>query len=245
MPTDVLQSLGLSAIEADLYEALLPLGDVPMVDVIDATGRHPQVVYRLVDQLVSKGLAQTSTKRHRKYVQAVDPNVLEQAQVAKLQKLQEALPGLKALQHAPKNVSVQIMKGNAAIQAVRQRAFSEMKSDDIYYIFSASGDRFFDAMEDQLERLEALREKRKVRKQLLCFESQRAMIEAHGEHKRKYVECRYLAEELPVPSSTNIFNNTTSIQIWSSEPIVVLIESAEVAQSYKDYFNVLWKRAKK
>jgi sugar-specific transcriptional regulator TrmB len=244
MLLDVLQSLGLSKIEAEMYKTLLPLGDVPMATVTKTARRHPQVVYRLIDQLAAKGLATVSTQRHRKYVKAVDPKVLEQLQTTKLEKLRSALPELNALQHAPDGVEVHIMKGNEAIQAVRQRAFSELEAGEIYYILSFSGSHFFDTMEDQLERLETLRESRKVHKKMIGFESQRTNVERNQEHQRKYVEIRYLPEELPVPTSTNIFNNTTSIQIWSPEPIVILIESADVAQSYKDYFNVLWEMAK-
>jgi len=35
-----------------------------------------------------------------------------------------------------------------------------------------------------------------------------------------------------------------AIQIWLPDPIVITIESPEVAQSYKDYFDSLWKTAK-
>ena len=243
MTLDVLQSLGLSKMEAEMYTLLLPLGDVPMAELTKTADRHPQVVYRLVDQLVSKGLVSTSTKRHRKYVQAVDPKVLEQMQASKLEKLREALPELKALQHAPAEATVHVMRGNEAIQNVRWRAFSELKADETYYILSASGDRFFEVMGDAVEATEKLRISNRIHKKILMFESQRHMIEERGEHKRKYVERRYLPEMHSVPTSTNIFNDTTSIQIWSPEPIVILIESAEVAQSYKDYFMALWKRA--
>jgi hypothetical protein len=77
---------------------------------------------------------------------------------------------------------------------------------------------------------------------LLAFESQRKMLQKN--EIWELIAIRYLPESNPVPSSTNIFGSTVAIQIWLSDPIVITIESPEVAQSYKDYFDSLWKTAK-
>jgi sugar-specific transcriptional regulator TrmB len=243
MPISILQSFGLTKIEAEIYELLLSLGDVPMAEITRVTGRHPQVVYRLVDQLVSKGLVLTEIRRHRRYVRAEDPKIFEQVQSEKLRRLKEVVPELCALQRQPKEAFVRIERGREAIQALRKRAFSELTPGGIYYILSASGTRFYELMGEAFEKVERLRIKRKVRKKMLAFESQRTMLE-ENETMRTYVEMRYLPETFPVPTSTNIYSNVVAIQIWSEDPIVILIESAEVAQSYKDYFETLWKIAK-
>lgn len=243
MPIDVLRGLGLNTMEAEFYELLLPMGDVPMADIIAVTGRHPQVVYRLVDQLVSKGLAVSDTRRHRRYVRAEDPRILERIQAEKLQKLHDALPAFRALQRTPKDVKVRIERGREAVQSLRMRAFEDMVPKSTYYILSASGTDFYTTMGDMFRKSESLRIKRKVQKQMLAFQSQRRFLDEH-ETLRKGMEVRYLSEEFAVPTSTNIYANTVAIQIWSPDPIVILIESTEVAQSYKDYFAALWKVAK-
>jgi hypothetical protein len=45
MAQPVLLQSGLTMKEAELYEALLALGEVPIVDLMKKTGDHPQVVY--------------------------------------------------------------------------------------------------------------------------------------------------------------------------------------------------------
>lgn len=243
MPTTILQSFGLTKVEAEFYELLLPLGDVAMAEVVKATGRHPQIVYRLVDQLVAKGLALSEVRRHRRHVRAEDPRVFEQKQFEKCKKLKEALPELRALQDRPKEALVRIERGPEAVQGLRKRAFTHLPIGGTYYILSASGTHFYELMGKAFRQTEQLRIKRKIRKKMLAFESQRAELEKK-ETMRTYVEMRYLPETFPVPTSTNIYGNTIAVQIWSADPIVILIESAEVAQSYKDYFATLWKIAK-
>ncbi|MDD5469669.1 MAG: helix-turn-helix domain-containing protein [Candidatus Peribacteraceae bacterium] len=239
----ILQSFGLTDVEAKLYEMLLPLGDVPMVEVIRAAKRHPQVVYRLVDQLAAKGLVLTETRRHRRFVRAEDPQVFAHLQSEKCKKLKEALPELRALQQHPREALVRIERGREAVQGLRKRAFSTLPPGGMYYILSASGTQFYELMGDVFQNVERLRIKRKIHKRMLAFESQRIMLEKN-ETMRTYVEMRYLPEIFPVPTSTNIYGNVVAVQIWSQDPIVILIESEEVAQSYKDYFETLWKIAK-
>jgi sugar-specific transcriptional regulator TrmB len=243
MPVAILKSFGLTDVEAELYELLLPLGDVPMAEVIKVAKRHPQVVYRLVDQLVAKGLVLSETRRHRRFVRAEDPRVFAHIQSEKCKKLVESLPELRAMQERPREAFVRIERGPEAIQGLRMRAFSTLSAGETYYILSASGTRFYELMGNIFQKTERLRIKRKVRKKMLAFESQRAEL-SKNETMRTYVEMRYLPEIFPVPTSTNIYGNTVAIQIWSQDPIVILIESAEVAQSYKDYFETLWKVAK-
>ena len=236
----LLQTLGLSTIEAECYEKLLPMGDVPMATLTVAMKRHPQIVYRLVDQLVTKGLAVTETRLHRKYVRAEDPKMLERVQLEKLRKIREALPSLHALQHQPSEARVRVERGVEATRNLRRRAFSELPVGGTYYILSPSGEHFYETVgREHVEVLEQLRAKRKITKKMIAMESQRQYLER--EEHWKYVETRYLPETYPVPTSTNIFGSTVYIQIWSQDPIAIVIESEEVATSYRDFFETLWK----
>ncbi len=243
MMQSILETLGLSTMEAECYEKLLPMGDVPMATLTAAMKRHPQIIYRLVDQLVAKGLAVTETRLHRKYVRAEDPKMLERVQLEKLRKIREALPSLHALQHQPSEARVRIERGAEAVRNLRRRAFQELPPGGTYYILGASGTHFYEFMGDELPAIEQFREKRKVKKKMLAFESQRSLMEHEG--LRKYSDLRFLPETYPVPTSTNIYGNVVAIQIWSSEPIVILIESEEVANGYRDFFETLWKMGKK
>jgi sugar-specific transcriptional regulator TrmB len=241
MHTEILQEFGLSPLEIELYLTLLPMGEVPVAEVTKTMKRHPQVVYRLIDQLAARGLLLSDVRRHRRVIRAEDPAVFLKMQEEKVRKLQELSPALEAIRHTPKDATVRVLRGNEAVRSLRKRAFELMQPGDIYYILSASGTRFYEVMGDGLDRLERRRVERGIHKQILAFESQREFLQ-RGE-RWNLTELRYLPEQFDVPSSTNIFLNTVAIIVWSFEPIVITIESSEVAQSYKDYFGSLWKGA--
>lgn len=51
----------------------------------------------------------------------------------------------------------------------------------------------------------------------------------------------YLEE---TPATTWIYGNKIAIIVWSEQPIATLIESDNVAKSYRQFFNILWKNSK-
>ena len=61
--------------------------------------------------------------------------------------------------------------------------------------------------------------------------------------KLKNFQTRYI-EEL-TPSSTMIFDDKVSINVFDEKIFVILIESKSVADSYRKYFECLWRTAKK
>ena len=42
---------------------------------------------------------------------------------------------------------------------------------------------------------------------------------------------------------TNIYGNKIAIIVWSEPPEAVIIENKDAAESYRSYFEVLWKAA--
>lgn len=243
MIEQTLHAFGLNALEIEAYTTLLPLGDVPIVDVIKAMGRHPQVVYRVLDQLAARGLVLSDVRRHRRYVRAEDPAVFLRAQEEKIAQLRQTVPELQAIRRKPREAAVHISRGDEAILGLRRRAFDELAPRESYDILSASGTRFYEVMGAALDRIEERRVARGVKKRLLAFESQRKFLDRQ-EHWG-LTEIRYLPEQYDVPSSTNIFADTVAIIIWSQDPILITLESKEVAKSYRNYFDALWKIAKK
>lgn len=237
----ILEEIGLTKREAEIYEKLLQMGESPVSALIQATGSHPQVVYRVIDSLNNKGLAIKTRRRNRTYVQAESPKQLEKIEEIRLQRLRKALPDLTSLQASGETTIVRTAKGEDAVRALRTHSYDELKSKEAIYIIGGSGDRFYKVMGERFAELERKRIRKRIHRKLIAFENQRV-------HLRKdpfveFTDIRYLSEEYPVDSSTNIFGNMVAIIIWASDPIVITIESHEVAQSYKRYFSALWRIA--
>lgn len=236
---NILEEIGLTKKEAEIYQLLLRLGEVPISTIQKETGSHPQVIYRTIESLSEKGLVMESVKRHRKYVSAEHPKKLEKIETDRLQRLQKALPELITNFKPSKKAKVRTLKGDESIRAIRSQAIDSLKRNQTLYILGGSGDRFYEALGERYEDIEKKRVKKKIHKKLIAFESERKKL--MKDKYRELSEFRYLPEDFPVGSSTNIFGDTVALFVWAPEPITIVIESSDVAKSYIQYFNQFWK----
>ncbi len=237
----ILEEIGLTKTEALVYERLLQLGECPVGILQKSLDSHPQVIYRTIESLVKKGLAISISKKNKKYVSAEHPKKLEQLEKEKIGRLKDSLPELINLMTPPKNTLVKTSIGIEAIQAFRRRAIDELKRNDTLMIIGGSGDRFYSAMGAKYEEIEEKRMKKKIHKKLIAFSSEKDKFK--NDKHRLYSEFRFFNSYHPTKSSINIFGDNVGIIVWAAEPILIHIKNEEVALSYKNYFEEMWKSA--
>ena len=64
-------------------------------------------------------------------------------------------------------------------------------------------------------------------------------------NKMHYTHARYLPKMKDSPVSTNICGDEIVFILWSESPYLIKIKNKEIASSYKNYFELLWKMSKK
>ncbi len=239
----ILQDLGLGEREAQVYEALLRLGECPIADLLQTLQIHPQLVYRAIDALTSQGLVIASHRRHRKYVRAEDPHVLERREVDRLATLRQALPDMLALQQGSKDAVIRVEKGSEAVRKARARIIDLLPEKGSFVITGGSGEHFYRIMGEQLREIERKRIKKQISRRVVSFESQREHFIQNDPYK-DLTEYRYINLDYPTPASTLVYGKYVSLFIYTSDPIVITIESQEVADGYMAWFEALWRGAK-
>lgn len=239
----VLEDIGLTKKEAEIYECLLRLGDSPVSALFRSLEVHPQIVYRAVEALEKKGLVVTVLKKNKKWVSPENPRKLQEIERERAASLKRALPELLKLMKPKKDLIAKTSLGDEAIRSFRRMAISELKRSDTLYIIGGSGDRFYEIMGYDHGEIENKRIKKMIHKKLIAFSSEKEKF--LKDPYRLHAEFRFLSSSHPTTSSINIFGDNVGIIIWSGEPILLHIRSHEVASSYKHYFDELWKVAAK
>ena len=193
-------------------------------------------------RLVEKKLATTSERNGKRYVSATSPSRLEEMAEETLDSVKSVVPDLLALQAAPQDAVVQVDRGDEAVTALRRRAYKELGKGEEYLIIGASGDRFYEVVGlRRNHNLEQLRASRGIKKLLIAFDSHRKLLEKN-EKDVELSEMRFLPYAFRTPTSTNIFRDTVALISWSQVPVVITITSKEIAESYRQYFEVLWEQ---
>jgi len=241
----ILNEIGLTPRESEIYQTILKSGELKVGVLLGSIKAHPQVIYRAVDGLTEKGLATQFYRRGRKFVRAESPEKLLKIEEKRLERLESVLPTLISLQQKPKEETiVRVEKGNEAIIRLRESAVDKLKKGDVYYLIGGSTERFYSAVGKELARIEAKRVKKKIKRKLLSYESQRTRIKQIDPEK-KFTEFKFIEGEKTSPASTAIYGDTVGLMIWADEPIAITLESHELANSYRDFFDSLWRIARK
>lgn len=243
MQFPILQELGLNERESQVYETLLHLGESPIADILNTLQIHPQLIYRAIDGLVSRGLVIVSYRRHRKYVRAEDPHVLEKLESERLQALKMAIPDMLALQKGSKDAVIRVEKGAEALRKTRASIIDLLPENGSFAIIGGSGESFYRIMGEQLREIERKRIKKGISRQVVSFKGQREYFVQNDPFK-DLTEYRYIDLDYPTPMSTLVYLKYVTLMIYTEDPIVINIESQEVADGYLAWFNALWSTAK-
>ena len=223
-----LQNLGLTKTESKIYLTLLNLGSSLAGIIARKSGIHRRTVYDVLDKLTEKGLVGYITKNNRKYYEINNPEKLKELIKEKEQTINQILPLLKQKYSIQKEKQeTLVFKGKEAIKKIFQ--------DQLNYkeILVLAGEGASEVLSFYLKHYNNERIKRKVKLKIITNEKK----------KIPYAQVRYL-KNFKTFTSTNIYGNNVAIIIWKQQPLAILIKEKEIADSYKNYFEIIWKSGK-
>ena len=233
----ILQDLGLTKSESVVYLALLRIRSGLAGDITKKTGIHRRNVYDALERLVEKGLIGYVLQNNRKYFQVKEPErfmeILDNKRIA----FEKILPKLKTrYDDAEVKQEVMILKGKNGLKT----AFDDqIRVGETIYIYGAS-EKYASVLKYYSYSHRRKRLEKKINVRIIFDESARASIK-----KMPLAEIKFLPKEYSGVTATVIYGNRVQLFIWAEDPFVMMIESKDVADSYKKFFNILWRTAKK
>jgi len=238
---NTLESLGFSRYDADIYLALLRVGQSSVGSIIDATKHHREIVYTGLKHLEEEGLIQSLTKKRVRHYNALDPEVLSKKLQKKADLATKILPDLKKISRQLP-VSIQILEGPEGYEEIQKDIASALKNRDRYFVIGGAGDSWYFVTKKFYKYYHKRLYKRGIRMQTVTYEN-----EAKGIRKFEiegFNPIKILPDRFNAPTSTMIYKDRTIIHIFGESPLAIMIRSKEVSRSYKKYFDTLWKMGK-
>jgi len=237
-----LQKLGFSENEAKVYLALLEAGFGTTGPIIKKTGLHRNIVYETLDKLIARDLVSASLQRGKKHFRALSPAKLLQQEKSQLSLAQEVVPALIKMQKAEKQ-EVIIYEGKDGFQNAHFDAVEQMKPNEIIYVIMAGGTKWFDAMEGGLKKFDKIRAEKKIKDKIIALESQRK--DMASQTKRPLFEAKFLPTKFDNPSGNAVYGSNTLLMVYGEPILAIMIKNPDIATGFKQYFEMLWKIAKK
>lgn len=240
----ILEQMGLTGKEAEVYQVILKLGETPIADVLKETHDHPQIIYRAIDGLIAQDLLSVVYKNHKKYVRAEDPAVFLDMEEKRLAEVKQLVPDLKALQKESKETTVKVYKGISGLQKQRFGIVNNLPVNSTFYIIGSSSTVYQTLMRSALKTIEPVRVKKNISRKSISFENQRQGFLKKDKFYNQLTTYRFLPDDFSIPSTTTVHGEIVAFFIFLAEPLAIEIKSPEIAKVYMDYFDALWKIAK-
>ncbi|MFA6269204.1 MAG: helix-turn-helix domain-containing protein [archaeon] len=252
MLNESLRKLGLTEGEINVYLALLDLGESTKTALAKKSNVAPSNVYDITNRLIEKGLVSKMEKNGVAHFSPANPQRLIDFVEDKHKEIEEektevqnVLPQLLSkFGKTKKALKIESFYGWQGLATVFRDLLSECNAGDENLIFGAStgtnpkqADLFFN-------KYSRMREKKKIFTKIIFNEDVRNRPERISFFlKSKQYDVRFI--ESKTPSEIIVYHNCAIILILTDEPIAVRFNGDEVAKSFRAYFELMWKQAKK
>lgn len=239
MEISALENIGLSSTEIKVFLKLLELGEAKSGEIISSTGLQSSSTYSAINSLISKGFVSYIKKNKTRYYRSVEPETILNYLDLKKNEYLKILPDLKAKQKISPIEGVEFFKSYSGIRTLILELIKDAKKGDISKSFTIEDKEIYDLSKEKVYSFTKpiIKEKKIIQRILLPRGNK------YKPSKDSIVDKRYV--DYPMPPSTTILNNKVAIISWDEEPTGILITSQNIAKKYGDFFDYLWKMAKK
>ena len=239
MDINILQELGLSVTEAKVYLALLELGSGLAGEITKKSEINRTNVYDALERLIEKGLVTYVISANRKVFESVDPKRLQEILEEKQQKLNSVMNELQSKYNSSKSKEeATIFKGKKGIKSIFEDILKEKKD---LFVYGAES-RFADMFPAYQKHWNKRRVKLKISVKMIYNEKVR---QRKIKEKLKLLDMKFLPKSYEFPSTIMIYGDNVVIIVWTELPFGFMIKSKETVKSNMNFFDILWKIAKK
>ena len=236
MEKEILYDLGLTHNEVEIYLVLLGAGSISVNEIAERSGLHRQAVYDALERLLEKGFVSYVQKNSKKYFQGIHPEKIKNYLDEKKEKFMTLLPELVKLTTLPReDTFVEVAKGKGVVRVVYRDIVSAMEKSPGEILISGVDEKMF-LHEDKIAMAQYLGALRRLN----CHE--RVLVKAGDTRfvQGKQTRYRWMPPESFSPTPVFVYAQSITMVIWGNPTYVVMVKSAQLADTYRKQFYVLW-----
>lgn len=236
-----LKILGLTDGEVKVYTAILNLGISTINKVHEKTGLERRGIYDIINKLIRKGLVTYTIEKGKRTFQCAPPSKLRSKlneKKAELKKFEDALPDIEKVYKSSKpNIGLEVFRGKEGIKSVLEDMLNYKKN---YFI----GGGFY--LMNLLPHYWPQYNKRRIKKGVKRYSLIKHELKGKQKPDEELLFVKYLPEEMGgSPAVIFVYGDKVVNVLWSGDFFAFMVESKEIAASYKKYFQYLWKNVGK
>jgi sugar-specific transcriptional regulator TrmB len=237
---EVLKRLGFLDNEIKVYLALIDSGVSLAGNIAKKSNLHRRQVYDALNRLTHKGLVSYAIKSGKKLFKPTHPGRILEIVKERENEIQEILPELeKRFETTKQSIFAEIYEGAEGLKSVMEMILKERKE----WLTIGSTGKAPSILPYYLEQFARKRLKLGIKRKVLIADTKEGREYYKVLKKQGLIQIRFLPKEIQQPQTIWIFGSKVAIILVSLENLVVfLIDNKETAHSYREYFNLLWKK---
>lgn len=240
MMSDIYADLGklnFSTNEAKVYLALVRIGPSFAGRISKEAVLDRSSTYNALKQLVDRGIVSTVFEKKRTIYVPADPKKILDYYKEKEEIANRVIPSLRqlfAIKKEKKNVL--LFQGYKGLKTILQDMLDS--GDKEQYVMGSEG-QLRERMPYYAPIFSKMKQERGIKSKVLIRAGRT------DTSKGRTTEYREVPSDVVSPATINVYGGKVAIFIWDEKPEAVLIENEKVSQTLKNYFNFMWKHAKK
>jgi len=228
-----LSKSGLSGNESKVYLELLKNNQSSASEIAKKISLDRTLTYTILENLINKGLCSFTTINNKKLFSASAPENLLNPLKEKEQALLTIISELNKIRVEEKNdYEIKIFEGKEGIRTVMNKILESKEA----CAFGGTG-RAYELLYDLQAKVKNLNSKN-LNVRIIFSEN----FKKNEVKKIPWIQIKYLDVKSDV--TTTIFQDYISIHLIKSKPMIILIKNKDIAQSYRNHFEILWNQAK-
>ena len=246
-----LKEIGLTEGEIRIYAALLDLGDCTRTQLAKKSGVSPSKIYDVVNRLVEKGIASVVKKDGVIHFSPANPERLMdflkkkgsdlEKEVRIIQNLMPLL--LMKYKNKEESTDIEVFYGWDGMKTVYNEIAKTLTVGDTNYVFGASLGQ--DVKQSGIFFSQYAKKVKKSGFKIKVIFNEN--VRGHAERESFYTsppnEARYLYQD--TFAEINLYNNFVLFVMLLKRPIIIRVRNKDAVDSFKKFFDTMWKQAKK
>lgn len=233
-----LKEFGLNDNEIQIYLELLKQKSATASNLAKLSKINRTTAYLELENLMKLGLVSYIIKNSKRYYQTSSPDKLIEILDLKRAKIESVLPQLKSLHQIREPFKIEVFEGKEGIKTFYQDILNNAKE---VLAFGVTG-KAMEILEFAYPHFLKKFMKANIKEKALANISAKKKMSSHP---RTHLKIKYLPEEYNAEVTTIIYNDKIAIQSLQKENIyVVIIKDRLLYETYKNYFNLMWKTSK-
>ena len=244
-----LKLIGLNTKEIYVYTTLIQLGPTTTGQIIKKTDIPSSRIYGILENLIAKGLVSYTLSANKKHFKASDPTILLKTYEDKIKNMQskekevkKAIEELNKIKNSSrKSYEVNVFEGIKGIKTLQESIVNNLRKGEPVYLVGSpplKNPSLTGYFKDYHKR----RSKKGIIQKVIKNYTGRKTLFLE---KFKNTKVKYMPEGMDLPTLFQTFRDYVCIAIYEPFPIMFVIKNKKTAQSFKSYFNLMWKIAKR